>query len=208
MAKEYLAALRSHDSGGVQYVNTLAVKADPTGPDLLEPSAAAVAHAVDDWLRATYSAVLSTRYTWDDVTVLGILGNDAEATRAIGIPGTLSLVGAVPAPKELCLVLTLKTAHVGRSGRGRQFLPGPGNANYHLDATSWATSGAAGAYYGNAVAYANALLAGHDFSFAGDVATGHVSARVYSRKDGLTRDITGYTARTAFHWLRSRSTAP
>jgi len=208
VSTEYTVALRSHDAGGVLYENTFAVKSDPSGPDIAEASDADVAHGVDDWLRATYQAVLSTRYTWDDVQVRGILGHDGEAVRGIGINGTLSLVGAVPAPKELVMVVSVKTAHVGRTGRGHMAMPSPANANYLADATSWANSGAAGAFYGNVQAFCTALLAGHDFTYAGGTLTAHLSMRLWSRKDALTRDVNSLVPRLPVRWLRSRSTAP
>jgi hypothetical protein len=204
---EYLAHFKSHDAGGVQYVNTFAIKVDPVGPDLTEPTAQNVADALNTWLTAYYRDLMAPDYTVDEVGVVGILGHDAEATHSIGLAGALSLSGTAEhnCPKELSLVTTLKTGHVGRSGRGRIFFPSPRWAEFMQDVTNWNTSSA---YWTKVGLFCDQLLAGRDFTYAGGTLTAHISTRVWSRVDGLTRDVTSYTRRSEFHFLRSRRTAP
>src|SRR5215475_4706483 len=116
MSVEYKVALRSHDTGGVLFINTFAVKSDPVGPDLEEPSHQAVADAIKSWLQLYYQGILAPRYTWDDVLIRQIHGT-AEALSPVGVLGTLT-VGAALLPKECSVILSKKTAVATRSGRG------------------------------------------------------------------------------------------
>jgi hypothetical protein len=106
-------------------------------------------------------------------------------------------------PKEMCLVLTLRTAHVGRSGRGRIFIPSPRAEAAMGDDSRWA---APSTYWDNVQTLAGALLDGHDITHDG--LDYHLSTRVHSRVDNATYDMSGYIARQRYHWLRSRATAP
>lgn len=205
MPQNILAAIRGHDAGGVQYVNTLAFTQDvPVGPD----TALDYSTMADDiwvWLAATYLAMLSPDYTVDDVHVVGILGGDGEGTRAAGALGTLAVGGATghTFPKELALVITWKTAHAGRTGRGRIFVPSPGYASFGADRTGWLTSGV---FWGGVQAFVTAVTTPHT------VAHGGIDHRytlgVYSRADNTIRAVTAGVPRSQYHWLRSRSTAP
>ena len=104
------------------------------------------------------------------------------------------------------MILSLKTAHVGRSGRGHMALPNPCKGSMIADASNWATG--AGTFYEKANLFGAALLAGHDITYSGGLLTSHLSARLWSRKDAVTRDIVAYIPRLPIRWLESRETAP
>ena len=204
MSKQWEAHFKSHDSGGVIYINTMAIKVDLVGPDLLEATAQQAADAFHTWLTGHYRDLLHSSYTLDEVGVRSILPDSGdEAVHAVGLAGLLNGTGAVAVPKELTMCLTLKTATATRSGRGRMFLPSPRNVGYLGDVTNWAT---ATDWWNFAGAFGDAILAGHDFT-AGSIDY-HMSARVHSRVHNTSYDVTGYVRRTPYHFLRSRSTAP
>jgi hypothetical protein len=205
MSNVYTVALRSIDAGGVLYENTFAVKSDPVGVDIAEPSDVEVVNAIKDWLLVPYRNCLAGRYTWSDIVARGILGHDGEATASVGAAGTLA-AGTGILPKECVMIVSVKTAHVGRSGRGHFAVPSPGFSSYLADATSW--QGFA-AYYDNIGAFNAALLAGHTFTY-GDLGalSSHLSMQLWSRADDTSRDVTALIRRLPVRWLRSRSTAP
>lgn len=207
MSKEYLASFVSHDAGGVLYVNTLAVKADPTGPDLIEPSMGDVLDEIDTWLMTQYRKCLHTQYTVDRIELRGIVGTSGDALKPIGLAGTYNPASTQAIPKELCLVITLKTDHPGKSGHGRIFMPSPRSADGLGDATSWRVVTDESTYWKECQDFANLILAGHD-AHGGDTDAYHLSGRLWSRKNNTTYDLTGAVPRTPYHWLRSRSTAP
>jgi len=200
-----LAAFKSHDAGGVSYVNTLAVGQDvPLGPDTALDYGT-IADDIWTWLGTEYKALMNPNYTVDELHVLGILGGDGEGTHSVGAVGTLDLSGASSLflPKELALVLTLKTAHAGRTGRGRMFIPSPLSASFGNGATNWLQSGA---YWTAIGAFATKILAGADITHGALVH--HYTGKVWSRTEATARAITATTRRAPYHFLRSRSTAP
>jgi hypothetical protein len=204
VSKEYEAHFKSHDAGGVLYINTLAIKVDPVGPDLEEATPQQAADAFYTWLGGHYRDALHSSYTLDEVGVRSILPDTGtEAVHAVGLAGLLNGTGAAAVPKELCGLITLKTATATRSGRGRIFMPSPRNVGYLGDVTNWAT---ATDWWNFQAAFGDAILAGHDFTIG--VLSWHMSARVHSRVHNTSYDVTGYVRRTPYHFLRSRSTAP
>lgn len=205
VVREALIAFVSTDAGGVEYVNTLAVKSDPVGIDSNEQTAGEFLAAVDDWLADAYRAVLSDAYTLVRLQLVGILGWDAEGSRSIAGGGTLSNVSNVgaPIPREVAAIITWKTGTHTRSGRGRIFVPAPADAHHLASRNAWNTGTA---YWSGLEAFAGAVLEGWDTPF--ETPDVHLSGRVYSRVDAVTRDITSYIVRLEPHWLRSRASAP
>lgn len=208
MATSYLCAIKSRDAGGVQYVNTFGVHSSVTGPDITEAGDQAVVDGVADWLLNQYRDCLSTAYTVDAIELTGILGHDGQAEHVVNSPGTLTLFAGSPAPKECCMVVSWKTNHVGRSGRGRVFIPSPRDSTYIKDATSWKgpTELTGHEFYDAVDIFASTYLGGFDITE--DLINYHLSAVLYSRVDATTRDLKAYQIRLPVHWLRSRSTAP
>lgn len=199
---EYLASFHLHDSAGIQYVNTLCVKADPSGTDLVEPEANDVAAKIWTWLGAEYKACLNPAYTVDRVEALGILGHDALGVYNVGQAGTLAVITSDPLPRECAAVLSLRTSHVGRSGRGRMYIPSPRLAAYVSVSSTWNTGGGFWPALGG---LGDQLLEGYTHWATVDVQGYHLSARVFSRADGLTRDVVSYVVRSDVRWLRSRA---
>jgi hypothetical protein len=204
VSRQFEGHFKSHDAGGVLYINTLAIKVDPTGPDLTEVTPQQAADHLNTWLGGHYRDLLHNSYTLDEVGVRSILPDDgSEAVHAVGLPGLLTGVGAISVPKELAAVITLKTSTATRSGRGRMFMPSPRNVGYLGDVTNWATGTD---YWNFLAAFGDAILAGHTFTIG--PLEFHMSGRVHSRAKNTSYDITAYVRRTPYHFLRSRSTAP
>jgi|SRR6478752_2062546 len=204
MSKQWEGHFKSHDAGGVVYINTLAIKVDEVGPDVADATAQQAADALNTWLGGHYRDLLHSSYTLDEIGVRSILPDSGdEAIHAVGLAGLLNGTGAVAVPKELAGVITLKTATATRRGRGRMFMPSPRNVGYLGDVTNWATATDWWNYLG---AFGDAILAGHDFTIG--LNSWHMSARVHSRAGNTSYDVTGYVRRTPYHFLRSRSTAP
>jgi len=203
MAKVWQTVFRSLSSS-IEFINTVSVNVEIIGPDVTEASPAAVASAVDDWLRTPYLGMLHPGYTLEDITVNELTtGADETSQVTVGVGGTLpSSTGHLPL--EVCGILSLRTALATRSTRGRIFVPSPGESGQLAENDAWST--AADTYYDAMKTFGDALLAGHDFTEG--VIDYHASTVIWSRKNSSKQDVTGYLARTRPHWLRSRSTAP
>lgn len=202
--REYEVAFRSHDDAGVLYVNTFAVKVEATGPDLTEASMTKVVDEINTWLTTKYRDCLHGALTFAEIAIRRILPDDGSlAVHAVNATGTLFAPGGQQLPRELCLLLSVKTDDNSRSGRGRMFLPSPRVVAFLGDVFQWSTTTD---YWSNAGVFATALLAGHDFTE--DLTDYHISTRLWSRKDNATKDVTSIVRKAPYHWLRSRSTAP
>jgi hypothetical protein len=202
---DYHASLHSRDSGGVLYVNTLAVHSDHGDLGIEVPSLQEVATGIHAWLHGPYRAILSNRYTWDDISVRNIPDDGNEAVHAVGELGQAP-AGDGKMPKELVVVVSLKTSQATRSGRGNMRLPSPCNSTYLADPSNWDV---ASLYWTDVKAFCAALEAGHDFNFGpGGLEQAHLSARVWSRVRATTYDVTAALPRSYIRWLNSRQTAP
>lgn len=205
MPQNFIAAFKSTDAGGVQYVNTLAVGQDvPLGPDTALDYDT-LANDVYTWLGTEYLAMLAPDYTLNEVHVLGILGGNGEGTKSVGAVGTLNLSGTTEhsCPKELTAVLTFKTAVAGRRGRGRIFVPSPRWAEFMSNVSQWNT---ASNYWTAIGAFGAKVLAGANITHG--AAEHHYTGKVWSRAGNTVNDITAYIRRPEYHFLRSRRTAP
>lgn len=200
----------SHDAGGVLYVNTLAVDAHSvTVPVVDEPDLHETVDAVDTWLTTQYLKCLHTDYTLDRIEARGILGDTGDYVKTKGVAGTYSPASTQRIPKELALVITLKTAQATRSGHGRIFMPSGRSADALGDATSWRVITDESTYWKECSDLAAMLDDGHDFNFGPlSAEAGHVQIGVWSRVHNAFYNVTSAFPRTQYHWLRSRSTAP
>lgn len=203
MARDWEAAFRSTDPNGVLYVNTLAVHVEPPLVSLGDPSANEVAQAVFDWLATEYRACLNTTLTVTEIGTRELFSSTpAAGSKVVGALGTLpNGTGLLPA--EICGVITWRTAIATRSGRGRVFIPGPAYSSELVGRDTWKTSTG---FLTAMQAFANKVMAGANFTHSAEV--WHISGRVHSRTDSVSRDITSAVVRSRPHWLRSRSTAP
>lgn len=197
----YSLAMKSHDTEGVQYVNTLAIEL--TTDSLLGPDEFVdVAEACESWLATAYRACLAPQYTVDEFTVQGIEGLNGEGSSAVGLAGTLADLGGAPLPRECAAVITWRTAFVGRQGRGRVYIPSPRDASYVSDQSTWNTGGG---FWPALAGFGDAVLAGWTGTIGSD-ATSELTACVWSRVSHQLRPITSYVRRPAVRWLRSRAT--
>jgi hypothetical protein len=204
VARDYLASIRSHDAQGVLYVNTLGIKTEPTlGVGELDASSAADEFWL--WLGTEYRACIPSSYTVDTVHLRGILGTSAAVDKSIGTNGTLSAAGGA-IPREVAFVITWRTAIVGRSGRGRMYLPSPKAGS--ISGTDYSTWDTGSAIWAAALTFGNKVLAGRDYNVSSGLFTGHMSGRVYSRAHGANYDIRSFTRQPQARWLRSRRSAP
>lgn len=204
MAKDYAVSIRGHYNDGVSTVSTLCAHVEDDGPGGTDASLSAAGGAIAGWLSDPYRACLPSVWTIDEIVSRELFdATPGEHSVAIGAAGSLVASGAFRAAKELCLILNMKSAVATRSGRGRMFFPSPLYDGYLGDQTNWLQSGN---YWTKVGLFKDALLAGHDF--LSDLTDYHISARIFSRKLQETFDITSITRRPAYHWLRSRSTAP
>jgi hypothetical protein len=204
---EVLCSFHAHDSGGVQYVNTLAVRSENSGLIGPETSLHDLLDGVDAWLTSKWLACLHPAYTADALRCYDISDPTVVAEKALSGAGTLPLpTGSHEwAPKEIALVLTLRTARGGRSYRGRMFIPSPRLGIFLLDNTNWDQSQT---YWAKVGDLGSAITAGHDYEHGTELTPAHLSARVWSRTLGETNDVTSTLRRPQVHWLRSRATAP
>lgn len=204
MAKDYAVAIRGHYNDGVTTVSTLCAHVEVDGPDVSEASISEAGNAIAGWLGDPYRHCLPGVWTLDEIVSRELFDSTpAEHSVSVGAAGDLTASGAYRAAKELCVVLNVKSSVATRSGRGRMFFPSPLYDGYLGDQTNWLQSGN---YWTKLGLFVDALLAGHDFTAS--LIDYHVSMRIHSRKLNDTFDVTSITRRPAYHWLRSRSTAP
>jgi len=203
--KDWQIALKSHHvPSGALVINTFCVH-DHSSVPLSDPlDAQTVADDVAAWITTLYKAVLQSAYTFDTVDSRE-LGTDTPAigSSAVGAAGTLG-AGTGLLPREVCMVVTLRTAVATRSGRGRMFIPSPLYSSNLASQDAWLTG--TGGWYAAVGAFFDALVAGRDVTH-GSI-DHHYSLRVYSRKRNASYDVTSYTRRLQPHWLRSRMSAP
>jgi hypothetical protein len=201
MASIWIAAFASHDAAGTLYINTLGVKQDTTGGS--EMDGGDLASAVKDWLATDYRACLSPELTLDSITVRKMPEpTTEEGVAAVGLAGTGP--DSATLPRELAIILSWKTDHPGRSGRGHIALPAPQAAGL---LSSPASYNVGAAYFtGPVTTFLNALGAGHDVSgLGGDT---HISHVVWSAKDAAGYDVVARLIRPGPRWVQRRQTAP
>src|SRR5690242_6987433 len=200
MATNWLATFASHDSAGTLYENTIGVKMDPVSGGGL--NANDLASAINDWVGTEYKNILSGLLTFDSIAVKKMpFPVTEEGLKATGVTGGGSASDAWP--KEIALLLSWKTDHVGRTGRGHIAVPAPRSSSLYSGGSVWDLSTA---YFTSTVkAFLDKLDAGHDW---GSLPDGHLSHIVYSRKDDAGYDVKSRIARAPMRWVERRQTAP
>lgn len=209
MSKDYLVTFLSDDAGGVQYANTICVHDDELGGPR---SPAEFVDEVEPWLKTKYTNCLPATLTLRVLRAFqipAVYGDDSEiADKIVTQVGALS-IGTGTVPRELTMILALRSSHTSRRKMGRLYMPSPRNPSMLDGDANWATGGS---YYTNVGLFGQALLDGHDIGIAG--ADGHLSTRIYSRQThkeasgDKTSDVDTYTRRIRPHFLRRRTTAP
>jgi len=104
-------------------------------------------------------------------------------------------IGAHPAPPNCAMVHTLYTAHGGRRGRGRWFVPGIQAGSMTLDNTRWDLT------VGNNATAMNTFLGGVNAALAGTL-----DLAVVSQADKTLYPITALQVRSYFGTQRRRLT--
>ena len=208
MAKNYLVTFLSDDDVGTQYANTICVHDD----ELTARSGSQFIGEVETWLKTKYCNFLPTSMTLRALRAYHIpatYGADTDvATLSESQAGALS-IGTGTVPREVTCTLTLRSTHTSRRSMGRLSLPSPRNPSTLDGSSNWVL---ASSYIANIKTFADALLAGRDIGTLG--ADGHLSTRIYSRKDHIegdtdpTWDVSTYIVRPRPRWLRRRTTAP
>lgn len=202
MASAWLAAIAAHDSAGTLFINTIGVKMDPSSGDGL--SSSDLAAECWTWFGTEWRAATPTRLTLDSITVRKMPEPTTdEGVHAIGVAGQETEDANIA--KEICVTLSWKTDHPGRSGRGHIAFPVAGHGglflsggnSFDLTQHQFATS---------IPALLAKLDAGHDWGPAG--ADGHLSHVVWSRKNAAYYDVKARLIRSAPRWLERRQTAP
>lgn len=209
MAKDYLLSWLSDDVVGVQYANTICVHDDELGgprpgDEILDD--------IDSWLTTKYTNCLPSSLTLRVLRLFQIpavwKADTNIYTLAKNAGGALT-VGDGKIPREMALVLSIRSSHTSRQTMGHISLPSPRNSSMLDGDGNWNT---AGSYWTNAGLLGDALLEGKDIGIGG--VDGHLSTRVYSRKrhqtgeGDKTTDVGSYTRRLRPKWVRRRTTAP
>lgn len=214
----YRISFRSSQDG-VDVVNTLHAAAHSDAPEWIPSSPdmtpALVASEIDTQLTTLYRAILHQTATLHDITVVeefDPLHPDLPRAAAVvskELAGTrTSSFSDLPVPT--CAILQLRTASIGRSFRGRQFMP-PAMVTQDLsDGVFNDTS--------NYITAINAYRAKLDNTFGTGSTwstlwtdTAHVRLGVYSRTrrargaDSFFAPITATAVDRKAHWLRSRA---
>jgi hypothetical protein len=200
MATEnWLLTFESHDTHGVLFMNTIGVHYGAAGTGAVDD--ATLADNMKDWLATAYRAALPGWLTLDLLRARSAPhGSGVEEIRTVGLAGSASASG--DNPRELCVTLSFKTDQATRSGRGHISFPAPASETAYT-AGIFSTSTA---WWAALDTFINALAAGHDVGALG--ADGHLSHRVWSRKNQASYDVTAIIKRTQPRWVERRQTAP
>lgn len=202
MATAHLSFL-AHDENNVTYANTVCVHWEATGIGGDADYSNAV-HEAGEWLADHWLDTQWPHVVLDRIRLLeaGSLTPQVEE-RVYDAPGT-GPDNAGKCPRECALVMSFKTAHYGRSGRGHISLPNGRDSNYVTNQSKWDTGSA---FWAAAGVLKDAMLAGHTWTPTLG-AQQHMSLRVWSKKLGESFDITSIVLREPVRWVRRRQTAP
>lgn len=206
-----------YTENGVECVNTLHVATSTDVPTWIggsAPDPEALATELNTRYTTKFRAMLTNSATLHDLTVQDELDplNPSEAregfVKSIELAGT-RVESNRDQPNMLCAVATLQTGKIGRSFRGRMFLPPVVSES----AVSTGTFTTAGDYWLACIAFLKEIAP----TFGGGSAfsslwldTWHAKHVVYSRTrrahgdDEWANDIVSYRLNKTPHWLRSR----
>lgn len=199
--RDWLVAFKSHDPGGILFINTICVHYEPLGGVGDDLTASQTASQVRDWLSTPYRTALSSANVLDEIDVRSAPAGSSEAgVQAVGLAGLASGVGDLP--HQLAVILSFKTGHATRRGRGHIAYPG----NKSESAYTGGLFSTSTAWWTAIDTLTAALLAGHDVGAFG--LSGHLSHRVWSRVDQASYDVTSIIKRTSPRWVERRQTAP
>lgn len=213
MATVYRCSFSSTATGNVQVVNTFHVVVRKDNPLGGEAGIDSVRDALMTALKTKYKSVLASLITLDSFMVREEVDPAGAAIPAtsfvnIGEVGTRSS-GNNDAPLSLTMLAKLQSNAAVRSGHGRIFMPPPLDHGAMRNGRDWDPLSS---YWLTCKAFLDELVLDHSVGGIGFEST--ISPVIYSRTrrargdDNYYFDVSGYTIRSAPHWLRSRSTAP
>lgn len=209
MAVEWLATFGCTFDDGLKTATTFCVH-DNGGVGGTDPAGAGdLADEVDSWLGLKFANCVGSRGIVDVLRVFRIpatFGDDS-----VGLDKPLARAGGQTSadgqlPREVNLLLALKTETTSRRYQGRVHLPPTYNSDHLTSSGLWDH---ATGYYTSVNTLKGALLAGHDFD-----TDNHLSLRVYSRTahrldiGDKTKDVETIVIRDEPYWLRSRQSRP
>jgi hypothetical protein len=210
----YRLSFESATASGVEIVNVFHVLADTAGPgdtDFL----AYLADAARDDLRSSYLIMLAASSTLHRLRISTEPDPTVPGDPVFGTERTWDLAGGggTPtefAPHELGIVLSMRTAILGRSFRGHLFLPPLSNAN-DIDGEQVDPGST---YYGAALGWRDDLQTWVAPWSSGSPPPADTNPRlvVYSRtrrqraEFPFSNDVTSLGVTRRLHWLRSRAT--
>lgn len=209
MAREWLVSILSHDQAGAVASNTICVH-DNGGTGGVDPAGATeLLNEVDTWLTTSYRAILPTSSVLDRYHAFQIPdeygAETITADKTKSVNGTLGPVDG-KLPREMVGLLALRTNSTSRRKQGRLFLPSPEHGTYITSTGTWVTTAGVWPLW---IAFADKLIAGHDFD-----TDNHLSTRIYSRRQHAigtgdkTTDVDSYALRERPKWLRRRESIP
>jgi len=98
-----------------------------SGGGITPTNIAQLADAMDDWAAANLALKLSEDWSYTRVVAFDLTAADGPI--AVASNPTTGAIASEAAPNNVAACISLRTAQRGRSGRGRNFIPGvPGNA--------------------------------------------------------------------------------
>lgn len=201
----WLATYRGTHTSGALFANTICVVcADGGNPE--QADMGEIINSVDTELTTLYKACLNAQWTLEELLLRGVGPEDGNAdSKQINAAGTLAN-GSGVLPREICMVLSLRTNYAKRSGHGRLFIPSPMYSSYLNTGDQWATGGA---YWTAAAAFGAKLVAGWTLTYGvGGAQSAPMRINVWSRRHQENHEVTSYVRRPQPHWLRSRATSP
>lgn len=155
-----------------------------------------IVQSIDSALFAAYKAVLAGAATYRGVIAQKILPLPASlAVSTTANSGVGSATGD-PLPRQVCGVITKKTALAGKRYRGRMYIPFPAEGDNDVDGTP------TGGYITRSAALAAALLTNVIPGGGGNTNT--LMPVVYSKKGGFNTIITSFLGRAKWGTQRRR----
>lgn len=155
------------------------------------------AAAFESALNGDYKTILPTTAEWWGVSAQIIRPLPPLVPQFNSVNRGAGVVAGDPLPPATAGLITLRTAVATRKGRGRIYLPFPGEADNAV------TGSPGGAYIIAADTIATTYIATRVIGAGGNTST--LVSVIYNRATGATIDVTAFQTRTAWAQQRRRS---
>jgi hypothetical protein len=205
-------AIESTMASGAEVVNTFHLRVDEALP-FEGVTSEQILDQLEDQLIPTYRILHLNTTTVERIRLatekdpLNPADVSVGGVRELGVPGGMTVPGGTNAPRELCLVASLRSGLLGRSFRGHMFLPPMNDA----DDCDGELINANATYYGAALGLAEVLRLMRDDQSFFNLFAPTVGLVVYSRTRRLRglepwfTPVTAVAVTRRLHWLRSRA---